>query len=364
MNGNLAIKVNYNNGNNNFQFIGYRGTCSEDIIKYNVENKKTWCSDKRCPCFIYHKKGFKGNKPAGGHCTESTLLSKWEFNAGSYLKGSREGEPLTITRVEVGDIAILTTRFPNEEEEKRKIFGIFRIGKISKNLNNIYADPKYKIAIPPEEVDDLLFWNYYKTLGGSVWGSGLFRYLDDSQITNILIDLAKTIVHEQTSQKLFKLLYDKYNISKQEVLKWNVDYSGSLKRKNQRKDEVLKKRKYGKGGEGENHKKLKDFIFKNPETIGLKNIKHSKLEYSFLSGDTVDILFELENGKDVVVEIETDIVLPGCHQAIKYRALRCAEKNLELNSKNIEAVVVAWQFNEEEIEFMEKYGIKYFNVKL
>ena len=137
-----------------------------------------------------------------------------------------------------------------------------------------------------------------------------------------------------------------------------------IKKKKSKERWNIKKRKYGKGGEGENHKKLKEFIFKKPETIGLKNVKHSKLEYSFLSGDTVDILFELENGKDVVVEIETDIVLPGCHQAIKYRALRCAEKNLELNSKNIEAVVVAWQFNEEEIEFMEKYGIKYFNVKL
>jgi hypothetical protein len=52
MNKNVAIKLTYNNGDEG-DFVGFVGTCSEDIIKYNIDAGRVWCSNKSCQCKIY-----------------------------------------------------------------------------------------------------------------------------------------------------------------------------------------------------------------------------------------------------------------------------------------------------------------------
>lgn len=85
---------------------------------------------------------------------------------------------------------------------------------------------------------------------------------------------------------------------------------------NKAKERVF--RKYGSGGEGEEHKKLKKWVTENPKRIGLLDVKGlPKIEWGFISGDTADILFDRENGKFAVVEIETDNPEPGFYQALK-----------------------------------------------
>jgi len=123
-------------------------------------------------------------------------------------------------------------------------------------------------------------------------------------------------------------------------------------------------RKYGSGGEGVEHKQLKQWIANNPESIGLKNVKSTEIEHSYLSGDSVDILFELTSNEDIVVEIETIDPLPGCHQLIKYRALRCAEKGISLTSSKVQAIIVAWEIPAYVIKFCKKYNIRYFKKKI
>ena len=123
-------------------------------------------------------------------------------------------------------------------------------------------------------------------------------------------------------------------------------------------------RKYGGTGEGENHKELKTWIAKDPSIIGLENVKSREIEHTFLSGDSVDILFKLFDGSDAVVEIETDNPLPGCHQAIKYRALRCAQRQIDINSKSVRAILVAWKIPEDVKIFCKRYNIEYFEKKI
>lgn len=123
-------------------------------------------------------------------------------------------------------------------------------------------------------------------------------------------------------------------------------------------------KKYASGGEGPDHKKLKEWIAENPQVIGLKNVKRYILEYVYPSGDAVDILFELSDDIDVVVEIETDNPFPGCYQAIKYRVLRCAQRNLNLDSESVRAIVVAWKIPEEVRHFCRRYDIEYFESSL
>jgi hypothetical protein len=124
-----------------------------------------------------------------------------------------------------------------------------------------------------------------------------------------------------------------------------------------KKSQVLRIRKHDVGGEGPEHVKLKNWIAKNPQLLGLHDVRNKKIEYVFPSGDCADIVFELMNNRYVVVEIETSDALPGCYQALKYRTLKCAELGLPLTSARVEAKVVAWNFEPFVKDFCSHYGI-------
>ena len=114
----------------------------------------------------------------------------------------------------------------------------------------------------------------------------------------------------------------------------------------------------GGGGEGEAHKALKERVASDPSLIGLPPSATPNLEYSFLSGDKVDIKFDLPDGRHAVVEIETTIPLPGAHQCVKYRALLEAERGAPLNSGTVDAFLVAYQIDAQTRAFTERYGIR------
>lgn len=87
---------------------------------------------------------------------------------------------------------------------------------------------------------------------------------------------------------------------------------------------------YGGGGESPEHLALKKFVAHHPERAlketGLRLVEDGK-EYTFCTGDRIDVLLEDREGRPVAVEIElaqTARQLDGFLQAIKYRALICA----------------------------------------
>jgi hypothetical protein len=118
-------------------------------------------------------------------------------------------------------------------------------------------------------------------------------------------------------------------------------------------------RKYGPGGEGAEHKKLKRFIAENPDSIGLKDVEETKLEYIFPSEDVADIVFRLSGNRYAVVEIETTNPLPGCFQALKYKILKCAELGLSITSSDVEAIMVAWLIPDDVKNFCLKYNVRF-----
>lgn len=118
-------------------------------------------------------------------------------------------------------------------------------------------------------------------------------------------------------------------------------------------------RKYGAGGEGKEHKELKDWVARNPDFLGLDNvIETEKEEHVFPSGDLPDIVFICDDNKYAVVEIETIIPIPGAYQAIKYRSLLCAELGLPLDSKDVKSFLVTKENSQDVEEFCRKYRIK------
>ncbi len=117
-------------------------------------------------------------------------------------------------------------------------------------------------------------------------------------------------------------------------------------------------RKYGRGGEGEEHKRLKEWVLNHPEIVVRGPVLRHHEEYRFDSGDRADIVFDRPGGKYCVVEVETDYPTPGAHQALKYRTLKCAEQGLDIKSSNVEAVVVAFLLPQD-MMFFRKYGIRF-----
>lgn len=88
------------------------------------------------------------------------------------------------------------------------------------------------------------------------------------------------------------------------------------------------------------------------------------MEHPFESGDQVDILFELPDGRHVVVEIETEMPHPGAHQCIKYRALQEAATRRPLGSGAVAAVLVAHGFADRDRKFATRYGIRLCELRL
>ena len=117
-------------------------------------------------------------------------------------------------------------------------------------------------------------------------------------------------------------------------------------------------RKYS-GGEGKEHRELKEYLAKHPERLGLKDPERREMEWIFESGDRADLVFWNKRGGITLVEIETDIPVPGAHQLIKYRALLCAQNGWRLGTPRVSAILVAWSVPAEVRECCRMYGMSW-----
>ena len=84
-------------------------------------------------------------------------------------------------------------------------------------------------------------------------------------------------------------------------------------------------RRGGGTGEGPDHKALKEYIARDPaRALGEEGIRTLEIEYTFPTGDRVDLILLDQNGRAVTVEVEVDCgekELAGPLQCMKYRAL-------------------------------------------
>jgi hypothetical protein len=99
------------------------------------------------------------------------------------------------------------------------------------------------------------------------------------------------------------------------------------------------------GGESSKHKRLKEYIYNNPEFIGIKNVVKKEMEYNLLSGDRLDVYFELKDGTRVAVEVKSYIsdendIVRGLFQCIKYNAVLEAENRIKENRNNYYTILV------------------------
>lgn len=98
-------------------------------------------------------------------------------------------------------------------------------------------------------------------------------------------------------------------------------------------------------GEGEEHKKLKEFVKKHPESVNITNVTQSKTEHGLPSGDSLDVYFVLKNGNHVAVEVKSasspdQDVTRGIFQCVKYKAVMDASRSLDYGKYDNQTLLV------------------------
>jgi hypothetical protein len=201
---NIAFKCNYCDGGIEQNKIGFLGICSKDLIRNNIEiENKRWCSAERCLCKNYLDGKIKYQDIVdeikvnqGAICYESHLLLDWYMEAGWTIK---EGRPMTMAHIQTNSLGIFTTRRPQDDESKRFIFAVFLIERQEEGdgvatAGSVNADPKYKLQLTEQQAEKILFWNYHANKNAPkkiYWGTGLFRYLSDTEAVQVLRDIVK-----------------------------------------------------------------------------------------------------------------------------------------------------------------------------
>ena len=101
----------------------------------------------------------------------------------------------------------------------------------------------------------------------------------------------------------------------------------------------------GHGGEGEEHKSLKRFIYEHPECLGYDDVVYKSVEFRLPSGDQLDVYFVRENGDRVAVEVKPasspdEDMMRGIFQCVKYKSVLEAVRTVECESFNVSTILV------------------------
>ena len=197
----IAFKMNYCDGGQDSEHVGFYGICSDAVVKYNIKTEKhRWCSKEDCACKQYYDKKISRDElnnqwseevDGAFTCYESAALRDWCFEAGyDDYNGGRK-----IRGAKAGHLCLLTTVAPNMKEEDRFIVAMFIIGKIFEGNEDesgfVCANDNfdYCLEFSPNEARKMKFWQVYQNPNAPdriQWSSGLFRYFSDTDAVKFL----------------------------------------------------------------------------------------------------------------------------------------------------------------------------------
>jgi hypothetical protein len=111
---------------------------------------------------------------------------------------------------------------------------------------------------------------------------------------------------------------------------------------------------------------LKLYVAGHPREFGLSAAAVPHVEYSFATGDRVDVMFENHLPDRTVIEVEVEgekEICIGIHQAIKYRSLAAADAGYPLLTSRVRSLVVAYSTDyPKACELADRYDIPLFPV--
>ncbi len=198
--GNIALKCNWNDKY-------YKAPCSSHAYNFNLLQGRAWCSSPLSKCRKFGDEVSLKHHP----CYESIALKEMYFGAGWDHTGERY-QPRHIHSARVDRMAILTTRPPGAYEEDRLIIGCLFIKSVHDDPGEetkLFGDRQKSIEIDYDEVR-VKFWDYYKNAGNEnlkLWASGLFRYIRDETVVNILKGVGEQYKNSQRDvSQIIKLI--------------------------------------------------------------------------------------------------------------------------------------------------------------
>lgn len=134
---------------------------------------------------------------------------------------------------------------------------------------------------------------------------------------------------------------------------------------NQEKLESMKSTQYGSGGEGKEHKEIKNYIAEHPASIGIKGVINVETEHDLLSGDRLDVHFKCRKGRHVAVEVKPSSspdadIMRGIFQCIKYQAVMDASRVVDNDNYDNEVIlVIARPMSPEAKQIAIDLGVKF-----
>ena len=125
-------------------------------------------------------------------------------------------------------------------------------------------------------------------------------------------------------------------------------------------------------GEGVEHKTLKEYIWKHPDSLGYDDVVLAETEHILPSGDRLDVYFELSDGTHVAIEVKPSTspdqdITRGIFQCVKYYAVMEALRTIECKDYEIKVILVSASTftsqnrtlaNELDVEFIDDFKNK------
>ena len=98
------------------------------------------------------------------------------------------------------------------------------------------------------------------------------------------------------------------------------------------------------GGEGKEHKAIKEFVYNNPESLGITGVIRKEPEHPLPSGDRLDVYFETSDSR-YAIEVKPstspdDDITRGIFQCVKYKAILEAIRKVEYGRYDVSTQLV------------------------
>ena len=101
---------------------------------------------------------------------------------------------------------------------------------------------------------------------------------------------------------------------------------------------------YGGGGEGKEHKAIKEYVYKHPESLGITGVTRKETEHPLPSGDRLDVYFETSDCR-YAIEVKPfnspdDDITRGIFQCVKYKAVMEAIRKIGYDKYAVKTLLV------------------------
>lgn len=98
------------------------------------------------------------------------------------------------------------------------------------------------------------------------------------------------------------------------------------------------------GGEGKEHKAIKEFVYKHPESLGVTGVTRKETEHPLPSGDRLDVYFETSDCR-YAIEVKSstspdDDITRGIFQCVKYKAVMEAIRKIGYDKYAVKTLLV------------------------